>query len=111
PTCTAMPSDLLTLPPRATLCPYTPLFRSRVLDRRVGAVLDRVVVPGQLVPGQGEHLAHTGLQVVVDRLDQRAVEQEQRQAPGQPDRKSTRLNSSHVSISYAVVCVLKKEVI
>src|SRR5437868_11485210 len=69
-------------PPRSTLFPYTTLFRSRPgLDERRGPQLaeDRV-------PGCEPRRART------DRLD----------------RKSTRLNSSHVSISYAVFCLKKK---
>src|SRR3989442_6120297 len=72
-------------PPRSTLFPYTTLFRS---------VADEFDVLGQR-EAQGR-----GFQ----RL--RAVEHE---AHGfGPDRKSTRLNSSHVRISYAVFCLKKK---
>src|SRR5689334_23549227 len=67
------------LPPRSTLFPYTTLFRSRVL--RDADDLG--------------HLLH-GFLVVVDEIDYL------------PDRKSTRLNSSHSSISYAVFCLKKK---
>src|SRR3712207_8301974 len=85
-------------PPRSTLFPYTTLFRSRAGGQQVhlvvpvGAVLD------------GEHLLAA-------------------RAHGQPldvavpvgpdplagDRKSTRLNSSHANISYAVFCLKKKK--
>src|SRR5690349_23423731 len=68
-------------PPRSTLFPYTTLFRSlRRHDR-----------------GLGER--------AVDRVDL-AVEPDQRR---RRDRKSTRLNSSHVEISYAVFCLKKKK--
>src|SRR2546430_12145270 len=83
-------------PPRSTLFPYTTLFRSEpddALDRlgfRAARVADGVVA------GQGIALFH--------------------HAPREPrdhavvlDRKSTRLNSSHSQISYAVFCLKKKK--
>src|SRR3712207_7488651 len=91
-------------PPRSTLFPYTTLFRSRVVleHHRDVAVLRRhvrdVAVADVDVP-------------LVDVLQPR--EHPQRgglAAPGRPeDRKSTRLNSSHANISYAVFCLKKKE--
>src|SRR5437660_9568048 len=76
---------MLLRPPRSTLFPYTTLFRSLLEGRRV-------VDP---VPGHGDDVA-AGLEDVhqVDILK---------------DRKSTRLNSSHVAISYAVFCLKKKK--
>src|SRR3712207_8136171 len=85
-------------PPRSTLFPYTTLFRSRQarqqrptaadrdLDRDDAPLLDRVVQP--LMQG---------------RLEVRLVD-----ADDGGDRKSTRLNSSHANISYAVFCLKKK---
>src|SRR2546426_3107948 len=79
-------------PPRSTLFPYTTLFRSgrRVLAAEVscGPGLDTVI------------LALVGRPKVP--ADCEIVE------PG-PDRKSTRLNSSHLVISYAVFCLKKKK--
>src|SRR5947208_13379545 len=69
-------------PPRSTLFPYTTLFRSR--ERPTGKGEDGAV--GGFARLGREHLA--------------------RQPP--PDRKSTRLNSSHQIISYAVFCLKKK---
>src|SRR5690348_17470918 len=74
-------------PPRSTLFPYTTLFRSQVL-----AVVEQ---PDIGEPGQRLELAADG--VVLDL----GLEQHR-------DRKSTRLNSSHPSISYAVFCLKKK---
>src|SRR5438132_5780790 len=82
-------------PPRATLFPYTTLFRSRYrddsrLDHRLRERLRRREME------VGEHdltLAHAR-QLGLDRL---------------LDRKSTRLNSSHTVISYAVFCLKKKK--
>src|SRR5437868_11788019 len=90
---------MLRRPPTSTLFPYTTLFRS-LRDRREGRVR-----PPQ---AQRRGRRHHPLELPVRRppLDARAV------APGgqhgRLDRKSTRLNSSHVSISYAVFCLKKK---
>src|SRR2546422_7270649 len=78
-------------PPRSTLFPYTTLFRSGVGELQLGAVNWVLVGLGSLLDG--------GARVVV----------EQRAQPDQQDRKSTRLNSSHGYISYAVFCLKKKK--
>src|SRR2546427_5743478 len=78
-------------PPRSTLFPYTTLFRSEVAASRAASssLLHRlrflVRCPGQ--GGQHQRALKAGLQ----------------------DRKSTRLNSSHSQISYAVFCLKKKK--
>src|SRR5438034_11518947 len=77
-------------PPRSTLFPYTTLFRS--LANRGEAVF---VNPSNF-PGRHFHQGVTGLDVGQGRLLTSA------------DRKSTRLNSSHTVISYAVFCLKKK---
>src|SRR5258708_21988118 len=77
-------------PPRSTLFPYTTLFRSR----RPGGAQK---VEGQLGSGRP------------DRARQRAGDRGPRLALRRPDRKSTRLNSSHQIISYAVFCLKKKK--
>src|SRR5438034_7112503 len=101
---------MLRLPPRSTLFPYTTLFRS---GREVGGVA-RVA---ELVAGHAQVHGQRGqpdLRAVV----QVALQPPQpgggvidRQRPGllQVDRKSTRLNSSHTVISYAVFCLKKKK--
>src|SRR3712207_8975186 len=93
-------------PPRSTLFPYTTLFRSRVVD-------DLEVVQVEEEAGQP---AGAGDEPVGDVLrQQRAVGQPGQGVVvglvGQPrlDRKSTRLNSSHANISYAVFCLKKKK--
>src|SRR5690349_23832226 len=74
-------------PPRSTLFPYTTLFRSGgTAESRRGRVLDR--------RRRGDHPAGP--------RDVRSG------ARDEGDRKSTRLNSSHVEISYAVFCLKKK---
>src|SRR3712207_7899887 len=82
-------------PPRSTLFPYTTLFRSHISKlrslaggRRVEAVED-VLSVGQKV------------QVQIAEIDDRGKLS--------LDRKSTRLNSSHANISYAVFCLKKKK--
>src|SRR2546427_3037675 len=74
-------------PPRSTLFPYTTLFRSY---RDVASLLEPFDIPTQ--SGSQPHL-----------IEQRRVKQIGR------DRKSTRLNSSHSQISYAVFCLKKKK--
>src|SRR5690554_7240365 len=81
--------------PRSTLFPYTTLFRSH--GQRDGAV------PVQR-GGHRPWLAQPPRVALGDRGGQPAPAQR----PGQ-DRKSTRLNSSHVRISYAVFCLKKKK--
>src|SRR5436309_15231949 len=81
-------------PPRSTLFPYTTLFRSKMLQ--------------QLRQGIARRCQVFEFQAGAHALVKRAVEQ----APGHArhiDRKSTRLNSSHVKISYAVFCLKKKK--
>src|SRR5690349_23769289 len=82
-------------PPRSTLFPYTTLFRSGAL----GGVHAGEVVP-EVALEQREHrsLEHHAVEPAL--ADVRAVRAQ--------DRKSTRLNSSHVEISYAVFCLKKK---
>src|SRR5688572_31467986 len=79
---------MLRRPPRSTLFPYTTLFRSqrRDDDGRRNQDPRRHVVPGQVACWN--HLAAKEIRL---------------------DRKSTRLNSSHSQISYAVFCLKKKK--
>src|SRR3712207_7562924 len=94
-------------PPRSTLFPYTTLFRSvRVADDVRG------VHRGEDLPrGDGVDPDGPGTQLGGDVLRQRhhaglgrAVD-----VRAEADRKSTRLNSSHANISYAVFCLKKKK--
>src|SRR3712207_6863685 len=84
-------------PPKSTLFPYTTLFRS-ALRRLVDA--EEAGAPAVL-EDQHEHAVGGGdrQQVQHDRLDR---------DHDRADRKSTRLNSSHANISYAVFCLKKK---
>src|SRR3712207_7119570 len=84
-------------PPRSTLFPYTTLFRSEDVALRIG--IHAVAGIGDAEADEAADLraamrAHEGLiEIDVARLD----------------RKSTRLNSSHANISYAVFCLKKKK--
>src|SRR3712207_8553013 len=81
-------------PPRSTLFPYTTLFRSRAQHRlEIAAVA--------LVGAGVEQRAR-----VEEPADDRSVDLPQVDGA---DRKSTRLNSSHANISYAVFCLKKKK--
>src|SRR5256885_5633432 len=72
-------------PPRSTLFPYTTLFRSRIV---------------------GEH---TSIREVSSQIQRIAATDSTVLLLGERDRKSTRLNSSHLVISYAVFCLKKKK--
>src|SRR5438034_5776461 len=73
-------------PPRSTLFPYTTLFRSSEINKNAKAVNPRSVTIAEIYPGIEEGSPRVGA-----------------------DRKSTRLNSSHTVISYAVFCLKKKK--
>src|SRR3712207_8994733 len=92
-------------PPRSTLFPYTTLFRSELLHvRRRG--LHGGQLAGEVV--HGHHLLVAPPLVAGQRLLQRLAAGEAGVDRLQ-DRKSTRLNSSHANISYAVFCLKKKK--
>src|SRR2546426_7107022 len=87
-------------PPRSTLFPYTTLFRSDQ-DGQDRLLEERLV--GEAQDSDVDHAAHQHRDEDGDG---------DRQRHGQPlesDRKSTRLNSSHLVISYAVFCLKKKK--
>src|SRR3712207_8198684 len=75
-------------PPRSTLFPYTTLFRSDPVYQQ--KIFDMFVRASEKSDGSG-----LGLYIVKQAVDK--------------DRKSTRLNSSHANISYAVFCLKKKK--
>src|SRR5437868_8109980 len=82
-------------PPRSTLFPYTTLFRSQQVDGLTAASMAAL----------DQHRARS-------QLEQRPSLLNELRFGGRGhrrDRKSTRLNSSHVSISYAVFCLKKKK--
>src|SRR5690625_7065134 len=75
-------------PPSSTLFPYTTLFRSRM---KIGR------------PDMSHRTDDQATERELDTVKRRSA------ASGGTDRKSTRLNSSHVAISYAVFCLKKKK--
>src|SRR3712207_6862419 len=88
-------------PPRSTLFPYTTLFRSQDMKSTSKGASLAWVLPGERPAVRAHH--------------QRAAEaQPGDKAPDEGcedlDRKSTRLNSSHANISYAVFCLKKKKI-
>src|SRR3712207_6848194 len=87
-------------PPRSTLFPYTTLFRSHGhapaggrYAHEVAAVRAREGLVGRNEVALGDHVLDDGVVI----------------REGGADRKSTRLNSSHANISYAVFCLKKKK--
>src|SRR5258707_4574809 len=78
-------------PPRSTLFPYTPLFRSKELEKFAARQTNTATTRGSELTGNlcGAAFTHDA-------------------SRGGIDRKSTRLNSSHANISYAVFCLKKK---
>src|SRR3712207_7911121 len=91
-------------PPRSTLFPYTTLFRSPAHVHLVAAFLrshEVVVLVGDQAAPESERRARLPVLVALVRA---ATVPAQR-----ADRKSTRLNSSHANISYAVFCLKKKK--
>src|SRR3712207_8346600 len=90
-------------PPRSTLFPYTTLFRSQLRAPP---------------PAAARQHAHEGAERDGQQDRDREGQQRQLQRRRQPladrlrdrDRKSTRLNSSHANISYAVFCLKKKKI-
>src|SRR3712207_7213727 len=86
-------------PPRSTLFPYTTLFRSEEPEPEPA--------PRALGAQDGEGPAEDPMpsrEVLLQRICDAL-----RKAAERPDRKSTRLNSSHANISYAVFCLKKKK--
>src|SRR3712207_7217123 len=96
-------------PPRSTLFPYTTLFRSvreRLPHAPVHALPESVPAFHHGDLAAVHRLCHAVLGAALDR-DVHAVDVEGAEALA-ADRKSTRLNSSHANISYAVFCLKKK---
>src|SRR2546426_8045228 len=84
-------------PPRSTLFPYTTLFRSLDFNKSIK-------VPSSFILN-----ASAGYAFALGGVVLRPQIYECERVPGARDRKSTRLNSSHLVISYAVFCLKKKK--
>src|SRR5438034_4889898 len=92
-------------PPGSTLFPYTTLFRSSAFLVGQGPCLlgDAFLVSGPVPFLLGGVPLCRGALLLLQRVIPLGLQ------PEQPDRKSTRLNSSHTVISYAVFCLKKKK--
>src|SRR3712207_7591041 len=86
-------------PPRSTLFPYTTLFRSNVKQEAVQIENERDQLIAQLEKAGADK-----------KMSADDVEESVRILKEGSDRKSTRLNSSHANISYAVFCLKKKKI-
>src|SRR5256886_9999235 len=91
-------------PPRSTLFPYTTLFRSALVDE--AHKFDVVIAVGECGTATECSIVIRPLvfRITIDPITRRHIEH-----AGEQDRKSTRLNSSHSQISYAVFCLKKKK--
>src|SRR5256885_5412006 len=93
-------------PPRSTLFPYTTLFRSQIMDLlseiNAGGITILVVTHDPEVAARTRRTIRLKDGLVVNPHDAGASHPQ--------DRKSTRLNSSHLVISYAVFCLKKKKI-
>src|SRR3712207_8850378 len=92
-------------PPRSTLFPYTTLFRSQVAQHARGEAR-RQAVDARDADAE-RRLARRA--AVPEPLAQAAGQPVEREVGEQPRSESTRLNSSHANISYAVFCLKKKK--
>src|SRR3712207_7876696 len=94
-------------PPRSTLFPYTTLFRSR--ERELMSRKGQMLVAGALARAS---LADSARRVLLRaRAPSPELDPERELSINEAlDRKSTRLNSSHANISYAVFCLKKKTI-
>src|SRR3712207_7735264 len=81
-------------PPRSTLFPYTTLFRSLGILYELGENYNEAEKVYTIAAEEGNPIAQYRLAYILDKKD----------------RKSTRLNSSHANISYAVFCLKKKNI-
>src|SRR3712207_8889253 len=96
-------------PPRSTLFPYTTLFRS-AFDRVAALVPDHLVLDADIGEGAPHHdLVVAAPGAVLVEVARRDLALLQVGAGRRRDRKSTRLNSSHANISYAVFCLKTKQ--
>src|SRR5437870_10851234 len=102
---------LIRRPPRSTLFPYTTLFRSyvplRESDKPLGVLAVRPSNPRRVLLPEQRHLLETFVSQIGLALERAQLAEAAETA--RLDRKSTRLNSSHVAISYAVFCLKKKK--
>src|SRR5256885_5792663 len=96
-------------PPRSTLFPYTTLFRSKSMHTTIiPCVLLGLALP-VLVAANSAAVAETITYKAVLNAQNQPTPNDSKGTGTAEDRKSTRLNSSHLVISYAVFCLKKKQ--
>src|SRR3712207_7849086 len=88
-------------PPRSTLFPYTTLFRS-------GGMQNLTRTLALEYAGRGIRVNGIGPGATITPINRSWVDDPDKRRMVERDRKSTRLNSSHANISYAVFCLKKK---
>src|SRR5256885_6432486 len=94
-------------PPRSTLFPYTTLFRSELTPEQVDEYLDEI---GAAEETRAYRKLHPGRWRERYTKHAKTFLRCSAPSPSDEDRKSTRLNSSHLVISYAVFCLKKKKI-
>src|SRR5262245_62288014 len=101
---------MLPRPPRSTLFPYTTLFRSQIPCQQINVCREVVDVAMELIQLRLHihPVAADGRGGFVGQIELRLIELLSKLQQAR-DRKSTRLNSSHLGISYAVFCLKKKK--
>src|SRR5256885_9211814 len=95
-------------PPRSTLFPYTTLFRSQRIEAGLLPPLPNPQFGDALIPQHFSNPRRPPVDVRLTVENVPPVLSHRRRTGRPPDRKSTRLNSSHLVISYAVFCLKKK---
>src|SRR5690242_21590586 len=95
-------------PPSSTLFPYTTLFRSKQHDQRAAQSPAWKLMLDELAQYKKMRDMTTISLNLATREAERKQQEQMQAARFSEDRKSTRLNSSHMSISYAVFCLKKK---
>src|SRR3712207_7152267 len=95
-------------PPRSTLFPYTTLFRSRQAPQ-IARGLPRLRTCWLARTRRATHAAVGQVQLHLAARERHVGQPPLLGVVGRRDRKSTRLNSSHANISYAVFCLKKKK--
>src|SRR3712207_8798417 len=98
-------------PPRSTLFPYTTLFRADLCAGRAASVADHAVDGVCVVRSVTKRWAIPGVRAGYLLAPPALVARLEGHRQPWRDRKSTRLNSSHANISYAVFCLKKKRIL
>src|SRR3712207_8182113 len=95
-------------PPRSTLFPYTTLFRSELVTLAYAGAGNECFPHAGVATRLQDIAVAVPLIEIANHADSSRVRRPDSEAGAGEDRKSTRLNSSHANISYAVFCLKKK---